>query len=121
MRLKSNGGRLKPTLTTERRLKRRSYTKYLWNSKLNDHQKEAYRFVKDSDMSPQVASIVEKLAGALYPGGKRTDGHWTYQLRGDHDLFVLAFGFMKGNSLNLCQSSSNGPNLILETPKCILS
>ena len=87
---KSNGGRLKQTLTTERRLKRRSYTKYLWNSKLNDHHKEAYRFVKDSEVSPQVTSIVEKFDGVLYPCGKRTEGHWTYQLREDQDLFELA-------------------------------
>ena len=89
-RSKSNGGRLKQTLTTERRLKRRSYTKYLWNSKLNDHHKEAYRFVKDSEVSPQVTSIVEKFDGVLYPCGKRTEGHWTYQLREDHELFELA-------------------------------
>ena len=57
---------------------------------MNDHHKEAYRFVKDSDVSPQVTSIMEKLDGVLYPCGKRTEGHWTYQLRDDHDLFNLA-------------------------------
>ena len=77
-------------MTTERKLKRRSYTKYLWNSKVHDHHKEAFRFVKDSDMSPQVTSIVENLEGILYPCGKRFDGNWTYQTRGNIDLMALA-------------------------------
>ena len=86
-------------MTTERKLKRRSYTKYLWNSKVHDHHKEAFRFVKDSDMSPQVTSIVEKLEGVLHPSGKRIDGNWTYQTRGNIDLMALA-----GNATVRCKA-----------------
>ena len=134
-------------MTTERKLKRRSYTKYLWNSKVHDHHKEAFRFVKDSDMSPQVTSIVEKLEGVLHPSGKRIDGNWTYQTRGNIDLMALAgnatvrckadfqsetifshytptiqvFGLMKENSLSLSLFSLNGLNLILEASRCLFS
>ena len=108
--LKATVDDLKQTLTTERRLKRRSYTKYLWNSKINDHHKEAYRFVKDSEVSPQVTSIVETIDGVLYPCGKRTNGHWTYQVRKDQDLYVLA-----GNATIRCMANF-GSETIFFTP-----
>ena len=81
---------IKTNLTTEKRLKRRSYIKYRWDSKINDHNREAFRFIKDKDISPQVTSIVEQMESELHPCGRKMDGYWTYQTMANHDPTAFA-------------------------------
>ena len=71
----------------------------MWDSKLHDHHKEAFRFVKDKDLSPQVTSIVETLDSELHPCGKRMDGYWTYQTTVNLDPTASA-----GNSTIRCKA-----------------
>ena len=138
---------IKTHLTTEKRLKRRSYIKYRWDSKIHDHNREAFRFIKDKDISPQVTSIVEKMESELHPCGRKMDGYWTYQTMANHDptdfaanstirckanlqpeptylyhtLNILVCGYMNGDLPNQLLFSLSGRNSTLETSKCFLS
>ena len=50
---------LQQCLTFERKLKRKSYNQFLWSSKNEDFNKEAFRRIKDQSFSPPVTSVVE--------------------------------------------------------------
>ena len=50
---------LQQCLTFERKLKRKSYNQFLWSSKNEDFNKEAFRRIKDQSLSPPVTSVVE--------------------------------------------------------------
>ena len=50
---------LKTCLAKERKLKRQSYNQFIWSSKNEDFNKEAFRRIKDQPFSPPVTSVVE--------------------------------------------------------------
>ena len=50
---------LKNCLARERKLKRQSYNQFIWVSKNEDFNKEAFRRIKDQPFSPPVTSVVE--------------------------------------------------------------
>ena len=50
---------LKQCLAQERKLKRQSYNQFIWSSKNEDFNKEAFRRIKEQSFSPPVTSVVE--------------------------------------------------------------
>ena len=50
---------LKQCLAQERKLKRQSYNQFIWSSKNDDFNKEAFRRIKEQSFSPPVTSVVE--------------------------------------------------------------
>ena len=50
---------LKQCLAKERKLKKQSYNQFIWSSKNEDFNKEAFRRIKDQPFSPPVTSVVE--------------------------------------------------------------
>ena len=50
---------LKQCLAQERKLKRKSYNQFIWPSKNEDFNKEAFRRIKEQSFSPPVTSVIE--------------------------------------------------------------
>ena len=50
---------LKNCLVREKKLKRQSYNQFIWVSKNEDFNKEAFRRIKHQPFSPPVTSVVE--------------------------------------------------------------
>ena len=50
---------LKHCLAKEKKLKKQSYNQFIWSSKNEDFNKEAFRRIKDQPFSPPVTSVVE--------------------------------------------------------------
>ena len=83
---------LKQCLAQERKLKRQSYNQFLWSSKNEDFNKEAYRRIKDQPFSPPVTSVVEKGMAYITISKKKFEGRFLYKLQLPLELRSLLQG-----------------------------
>ena len=103
---------LKNCLARERKLKRQSYNQFIWVSKNEDFNKEAFRRIKDQPFSPPVTSVVEcHDAHIIHTLKKKFEGRYVYSLQIPSELKPM----LQGQVFQCCaQGSILPPHPFLE-------